>query len=170
MKDKKEQYNQEDKRRKYLNMVFSMFKKKESINFSSEKTYFNATEIRLMGEVLSAEYEGKRLISTRIADILGVTRSAVSQIVNKLEKDGVVKRVPDEVDRKIAYIEVTDEALERYGEDLKLCVEFVGDVVEKFGEERFLKMYGDIMEFMSLMQTEKGTIHLEEKVFLKSKA
>lgn len=152
---KKELLNQEDKRKRYLNMLFSIFQKKEQITVSSEKTYFNNTEIRLIGEVLSAGYEGKRLISTRLADILGVTRSAISQIVNKLEKQGIVRRVPDDVDRKIAYIEVTEEALEKYGSDLHLCIEFIGDVVEKFGEEKFETMYALINDFSDLVQKEK---------------
>ena len=156
MKEARQQLtNVTDERKRYLNMVFSMLRKKEQISFSTEKTYFSSTEIRLIGEVLSAEYEGKRLISTRIADLLGITRSAVSQLVNKLEAEGVVKRVPDAVDRKIAYIEVTDKVLEKYGEDLKLCLEFVGNIVDKFGVKRFEEMYTLFTELSELIQKER---------------
>ena len=85
-------------------MVFSLLKKREEIIISDKKTRFSNTELRLLFEILTAKYEGKRLISTQLAKRLGVTRSAISQIVNRLEEEGVVRRVADDVDRKIAYI------------------------------------------------------------------
>ena len=145
-----------------------MFKKREQTFYSNEKTHFNSTEIRLIGEILSAEDEGKRLISTRLAEILGITRSAVSQIVNKLEQEGVVRRVADDVDRKIAYIEVTEEALDHYGEDLRLCMDYVGGIVKKFGEKKFETMYSLIEEFTALMEKDKANLTEVRSRFLKN--
>ena len=71
---------------------------------------------------------------------MGITRSAVTQMVNKLEAERRVHRVPDDVDRKIAYIEVTEKAQEKYGTDLLLCAQFVDTIVRKFGENKFEKM------------------------------
>ena len=73
-----------EKSEKYLYMVFSLLKKRESIIISDKETHFSNTELRLLFEVLMAKYEGKRLISTQLSKLLGVTRSAVSQIVNRL--------------------------------------------------------------------------------------
>lgn len=143
------------KNEQYLSMIFSMLKKREGVSLCEKETHFNNTEMRLIGEVMSAKYEGKRLISTQIAKTLGVTRSAISQIVNRLESEGVVKRVADEVDRKIAYIEVTDATLETYKSDLKTCLDFVGKVVEKFGEENFEKLYELFNAFIELVDEEK---------------
>lgn len=140
---------------KYLNAVFSMIKKRDSIIVSNKKTRFNDTELRLINEVLLAKQRGKRLISTQLATKLGVTRSAVSQIVNRLETTGVVKRVPDEVDRKIAYIEVTDDTMDSYRADIKTCSDFIGGIVEKFGEEKFQQMRNLLEEFMDMMEEER---------------
>ena len=74
----------EEMREKYMYMLFSLMKKREDIVISDKKTQFNSTEIRLLFEILSAKHEGKRLISTRLASLLGITRSAVSQIVELL--------------------------------------------------------------------------------------
>ena len=165
---KMEEISRELKNKKYLKMLFSMFKKREQTFYSNEKTHFNSTEIRLIGEILSAEDEGKRLISTRLAEILGITRSAVSQIVNKLEQEGVVRRVADDVDRKIAYIEVTEEALDHYGEDLQLCMDYVGGIVKKFGEKKFETMYSLIEEFTALMEKDKVNLTEVRSRFLKN--
>ena len=147
----------------YLSAVFSMIKKSDGIIVSDKKTHFNDTELRLIGEVLSAKSEGKRLISTQLAVRLGVTRSAISQIVNRLEEAGVVKRVADAVDRKIAYIEVTDETMETYNADIQACGSFVGKVVRKFGEEKFEEMYSLIEEFIGLIEEEKAQVTPSKK-------
>ena len=136
---------------KYLNAVFSMMKKRDGIMVADKKTRFNDTELRLISEVLSAKQGGNRLISTQLATKLGVTRSAISQIVNRLEETGVLKRVPDAVDRKIAYIEVTEETMDSYRADMKTCGDFVGRVVERFGEEKFKQMKCLLEEFMEMM-------------------
>lgn len=140
---------------KYLNAVFSMMKKKEGIMVADKKTRFNDTELRLISEVLSAKQGGNRLISTQLATKLGVTRSAISQIVNRLEETGVLKRVPDAVDRKIAYIEVTEETMDSYRADMKTCGDFVGRVVERFGDEKFKQMKCLLEEFIDMMEEER---------------
>lgn len=143
------------KNEKYLHSVFSLLKKRDSLTVADRKSRFNDTELRLMGEVLTAKYEGKRLISTQLAKLLGVTRSAISQIVNRLEEQGVVKRVPDDVDRKIAYIEITESTLSTYEEDLKTCADFIGGVVSAFGEEKFETMCESLNEFIVVLEQEK---------------
>ncbi len=135
----------------YLAKIFSLIKAKNGIVFHSGKTYFNDTELRMISEIVSATYEGRRLISTRIADLLGLTRSAISQIVNRLEAQGIVQRVPDEVDKKIAYIMLADGVLETYGKDLEICFRFLHEIVGKFGEERFFRMCDDFEQFIGLM-------------------
>lgn len=128
------------KKEEYLAKMFSLLRKRESIIIADKKMHFNNTELRMLSEIISAKYEGKRLISTQLAKQLGVTRSAVSQIVNRLEAQGVVERVADEVDRKIAYIEISDEVLGAYGEDIQSCLDFISKLVEEFGEDKFNQM------------------------------
>lgn len=140
---------------KFLNDLFTMMKYMDNVTISDRVTHFSSTEIRLIGQILAFRYVGKRLISTQLAKLLGVTRSAVSQMVNRLEAEGILRRVPDEVDRKIAYIEVTEEMLGVYGEDLTACKEFITRVVRKYGVEKFNLMVGYYIEFFELLNTEK---------------
>ena len=144
----------EDKE-KYLYMVFSLLKKRENIILSDIETHFGNTELRLIFEILTAKYEGRRLISTQLAKLLGVTRSAISQIVNRLEKDGVVQRVADDVDRKIAYIELTEQTFQQYQADLEKCNNFINRVVGKFGEENFCQMVELFEGFVEVINQEK---------------
>lgn len=141
----------QEKKKEYLAKTFALLKKRESLVINNKKTYFNQTELRMIGEILEAKNEGNRLISTQLAKLLGVTRSAVSQIVNRLEERGVVKRVPDDVDKKIAYIELTDGVMDKYGKDLDSSIEFINKVVCEFGEDKFNTMCALFGEFIDLI-------------------
>ena len=141
---------------KYLNGIFTMMKNMDNLTVADKSTRFNSTEMRMIGEIMASRYVGKRLISTQLAQLLGITRSAVSQIVNRLEAQGILQRVADEVDRKIAYIEITENALEMYGDDLKICVDFVGRVVERFGVEKFNNMCAAFEEFCAMVEVEQA--------------
>lgn len=148
---------------KYLNDIFTMMKYMDNVTISDKATRFNSTEIRLIGQILAFRYVGRRLISTQLAQLLGVTRSAVSQIVNRLEGEGILRRVPDEVDRKIAYIELTEEMMNIYGEDLAVCKAFVGRVVDKFGVEKFNMMVKYYVEFFTMLNEEKADFVAKRK-------
>ena len=148
---------------KYLNGIFSMMKQMDNLTVADKKTRFNSTEMRMIGEIMASRYVGKRLISTQLAQLLGITRSAVSQMVNRLEAQNIVKRVADDVDRKIAYVEITDEALECYGNDLRIYVDFIGRVVDKFGVEKFNNMCSAFEEFCAVAEVEKADFVAKRK-------
>jgi DNA-binding MarR family transcriptional regulator len=125
---------------KHVYRIFELIKRKESLAVADQTTHFNNTELRLIAEVLAAKYVGKRLSSTQLAQLLGVTRSAISQIVNRLEKNGVVKRVADDVDRKIAYIELSENAQEKYEQAKNQACGELGEIISAFGVAKFEKL------------------------------
>ncbi len=135
------------KEEKYLERIFYLLRAHDHISFTDKNAGFNQTEMQLLGEVVFAKKKGQRYISTQLAKLLGITRSAVSQIVNNLEKKGVVRRVADEVDKKIAYIEITDTFLEVYGVELRKTSKKVANMIERFGEERFNNLCSTLEEF-----------------------
>lgn len=162
MKKKQELERKETtKDEKYIRSLFALLKKRDYLSFLDKQTHFSDAEIRLLSEIIAAKYAGKRLISTQLAKKLGVTRSAISQIVKRMEKDGIVKRVPDDVDRKIAYIEISDERLDECNENLKTCRQFLSRVVERFGQDKFENMCDMVNEFMDAVESERG--RLDEK-------
>ena len=119
----------------YWREIFSMCKKMESITMIKDKKELNTTELRLVGEIIFANCEGERLISTQLAERLCITRSAVSQIVSNLESRGILKRVADPVDRKIAYVELTDSSMGVYQVAKESAERSVSKIVETFGRE-----------------------------------
>ena len=143
---------------KHLQMLYALSKRRESFAIANKNTRFKDTELRLLAEIVQAKNEGVRLISTQLADKLCITRSAISQIVNRLESEGIVKRVPDAVDRKIAYIELTDETLALYKKDWAYCQQFFGKIVKNFGEEKFSEMCNLVNAFIDMVEAEKKGI------------
>lgn len=141
---------------RYLSAIFALQKRNDALVVSTKKSRFNDTELRLLGEIILAEREGKRVISTQIAKRLGITRSAVSQIVNRMERDGVVKRVPDAVDRKVAYIVMTEETLTAYQAELKEVKTFIGKAVKDYGVEKFNQLCQMMDEFLDVIEKEKA--------------
>lgn len=110
---------------------------------NGERT-FNNTEMRLIGCVIMNEELGKKIISTQIADALCITRSAVSQMVNRLEERGVVRRAPSEYDKKIAYIELSDSTRAEYEKQKAKLAKNLELIAERMGQD-------DMNEFVRLL-------------------
>jgi len=136
----------------YLGKIFAMLKKMEKIAIANKSAKLGDTELRLISEIVFSNYKGERLISTQLAKKLDVTRSAVSQIVKKLEKDGVIKRVPDEIDKKIAYIELTENSLDGYKKAKEEGEVFVGKLIENFGKNKLDSLLSLSEEFWEIIE------------------
>ena len=159
--DKKEKKTKKSVReygstKEYLGKIFVMIKQMESISVVSKKSRFNSSEIRLMTEIIMAQYSGRRLISTQLATRLGITRSAISQIVNKLEGEDIIRRVADTVDKKIAYIELSEKARQAYEEESAIAEEFVGRVLDEFGVAKLDKLLALADEFSQTINELRG--------------
>lgn len=128
--------------------IYSISKQLEGAREVYHSLPFNNTEMLMMREIVVAQGEGRRLISSRLAEKLDITRSAVSQIVNKLEAKKIVRRVPDAKDRKIAYIELTEEAYGAYAEIKRRINAVLENLIARFGEGRLAKFLTEAHEFI----------------------
>ncbi len=151
----KEKSPKERANERYLHDIFMMVRRRDAFIVAQKNSQFSDTELRMLSEILAAKHKGERLISTELANILGVTRSAISQIVNRLEARGVVKRVADDVDRKIAYIEITEDTLKQYETEIKACADYAGKVVEAFGVDKFGTLCAMVDEFCEVADVMK---------------
>lgn len=116
--------------------MYAIGKRLEELKIFHRAMPFNNTEMQMMREIIAAKERGSRVISSGLAKLLGITRSAVSQMVKKLESKGVVRRVPDSRDKKIAYIELSDKARSIYEESRARVNGLLERIVAKLGEEK----------------------------------
>lgn len=131
----------------YLGKIQNMTRTMQNVVFVRGKKSFNNSEMRMLEEIVAADKKGERLISTELADKVGVTSSAISQMVNRLSAKGLVKRVPDDVDKKIAYIELDGKAKEMYLAQRKKMGEVVNKVINDFGVDKANQMIKLVEEF-----------------------
>ena len=142
----------------YLSQIFEMLRKRDEIFVIEKNVRFNKTELRLLSEVVGAKTSDERIISTQLASRLGITRSAVSQIVNRLEEQGVLNRVAADDDKKIAYIEISDSIFQTYREEIMKCHVIVSGMVKEFGERKFEQLSALYNEFMDLVSRKVSEI------------
>ena len=116
--------------------MYAIGKRLEELKIFHRAMPFNNTEMQMMREIIAAKERGSRVISSGLAKLLGITRSAVSQMVKKLESKGVVRRVPDRRDKKIAYIELSEKARSIYEESRARVNGLLERIVAKLGEEK----------------------------------
>ena len=128
--------------------MYAIGKRLEELKIFHRAMPFNNTEMQMMREIIAAKERGSRVISSGLAKLLGITRSAVSQMVNKLESKGVVRRVPDSRDKKIAYIELSDKARSIYEESRARVNGLLERIVAKLGAEKVEHLITGTNEFI----------------------
>ena len=83
--------------------------------------------------------------STKIAPMLGVEAGSLSRIINNLELKNLVRRVPDQADRRIVRIVLTDEGKIKKQTARRTVNDFNAEVRKKLSEEE-LAVFFRIME------------------------
>lgn len=99
-----------------------------------EKENISCSELSVLKVLCEGEKEDKKMNVTELANELNMSKSAVSQLISKLEKKGFVKRKINLFDKKINYISVTEEARSAYENNHKKYNEVVKKVVDEMGE------------------------------------
>lgn len=147
----------------YLVKLFNVIKDVESLDLFAFGARFSKTEFRLLREVVLEGEKGKRIISSELSKRLGVTRSAVSQIVTKFENENVLKRVASPTDRKIAYIELSDEAYAVFEEQCKQANKLMDEVAKRYGKDRLQQLIDDYDAFVRVFSSAKKELFQEER-------
>lgn len=141
---------------KYLNKLILMIKFMEGLNILPGSVNLTQTEFRLIREIVMEREAGNKIISSELARRLNITRSAVSQLVTKLEKRGIVKRTSSPTDRKIFYVELTESSLSVFRKQCDEANELLNRVVEEFGKEKTDKIIELYEEFAKVFEKVKG--------------
>lgn len=135
----------------YLLKLICITKSMEGLALFDEANRLSRTEFRLIREVLMEREKGNEIISSELARRLGITRSAVSQIVTKLEARNIVLREDSPTDRKIAYIRLSDHALAVFERQCEFANGVIESVVEKIGVEKMNGLIEGYDEFANIL-------------------
>ncbi len=136
----------------YAVRLFKAVEAVANLKFFGDSAKLSRTEFKLLREVVSERTKGRDIISSELARRLGITRSAVSQLVTKLEERGIVVRTAAPDDKKIAYIRLSDNSLATYEEQCRELNELLENCANKFGKDRMQRLSVDCADFIALMQ------------------
>lgn len=142
----------------YLIKSFELMRSLENVDFFAGVSNLSRTEFHLLREVILEAEKGKNIISSELARRLGITRSAVSQIVTKMEQRGIVNRVSSPTDRKIAYICLSESSMAVFEEQCKQANETMKRIVELYGEDKirtFFNEYVELRKVVDLVMNER---------------
>ncbi len=135
---------------KLLQDIFGIARRLDEIKIFHDVLPFNNTELQLMKVIVLAEEDGKHVISSDIARSLGITRSAVSQMVKKLEERQAVVRVAAENDKKSAYVMLAPAARAAYGQIKEYMNVFVQQILERVGCEEVRRFVDGMNNFIDI--------------------
>lgn len=141
---------------KYLNKLILMIKFMEGLNILPGSVNLTQTEFRLIREIVMEREAGNKIISSELARRLNITRSAVSQLVGKLEKRGIIKRTASLTDHKIFYVELTESSLAVFRKQCDEANELLNRVVEEFGKDKTDKIIELYEEFAKVFEKVRG--------------
>lgn len=152
---------------KYLNKLILTVKFMERLNLLPANAHLTQTEFRLIREIVMEREAGNQIISSELARRLNITRSAVSQIVTKLENRGIVKRTASPTDRKIFYVVLSETSLAVFKQQCEEANKLINRVVEEFGKEKTDKLIELYEEFAAVFdklssETEKDKSLLQK--------
>ena len=135
----------------YLIKSFELMRSLENVDFFAGVSNLSRTAFHLLREVILEAEKGKNIISSELARRLGITRSAVSQIVTKMEQRGIVNRVSSPTDRKIAYICLSESSMAVFEEQCKHANETMKRIVELYGEDKIRTFFNEYVELRKVV-------------------
>ncbi|WP_292343527.1 MarR family winged helix-turn-helix transcriptional regulator [Methanohalophilus sp. DAL1] len=96
----------------------------------------------------------KEMMPSTLARFLNLKKSSVTSIIDSLEKEGLVKRTADPMDRRKIWVSLTSSGY-RYIDVLEGCVEKLVDVMLEGLEED---------EIDEMLQSMRSVVNLERKI------
>jgi len=106
--------------------------------------------------VLQYIAQNNKVTSTEIAREMGVGKSAITALVNRLVQRNMITRERNEQDRRIVYLRMTDEGLYAVQQTKQAIHRYLEDKLSHFPIEDIEKFLLSIEKLAELMEDDKG--------------
>lgn len=83
-----------------------------------------------------------------LAHRMMITDSSAGRLIDRLQRDGMVNRVPSPTDRRVTLIELTEEGDKTISELYHVGVDFNDDIMEGISEED-IQVFQRVLEMMT---------------------
>jgi DNA-binding MarR family transcriptional regulator len=110
----------------------------------AERMGLSGTDHKAFDLVIQA---GEALTAGRIAELTGLSTGAVTGVIDRLEKVGLVRRVRDLEDRRKVLVEVVPGAAERFAPLFESAFSALRDTLEQFSpaERKVIERYQNVI-------------------------
>lgn len=95
----------------------------------------------------------------KLGEIAVITSGSITHMVNKLIKQGYVIKVQDESDRRIFWIEITDEGREAFDKINGEHLMYLDDLLSDFSDEEKQSLIDQMKYFGKTIESKKGGTH-----------
>lgn len=83
-----------------------------------------------------------------LSNRMRISDSSAGRLIDRLQRDGLVKRVPSPTDRRVTLLELTEEGDRTISELFHVGVEFNDDIMEGISEEE-IRVFQRVLEKMT---------------------
>jgi DNA-binding MarR family transcriptional regulator len=136
---------------KQLEDIFHELLKRIQAELSRTMTH-NITPSQFL--VLKKLAEGRATVS-ELADFLGVSLSAITSLVDRLNKSGFVTRIRDEQDRRLVWLEMTSQGSQELNECLSKRNKVMHTIFGQLEEDdlqNLIVIYGKVSNIIKQIQ------------------
>lgn len=103
---------------------------------------FTKRDSCILSIILVHSRQGNKITTSKISDLLGITKPAISQALKKLEQGGYIKRKVNNDDRRVVYVYLTkkgEQRLKQKDEHFKTHIDKALSKMEDEEVELFIK-------------------------------
>jgi DNA-binding MarR family transcriptional regulator len=114
----------------------------------AERMGLSATDHKALDLVVQA---GEPLTAGRIAELTGLSTGAVTGVIDRLEKVGVVRRIRDRQDRRKVLVEVVPGTIERFAPLFQSMFDNLRELLTRFSpaERKVIERYENgVLEYL----------------------
>jgi len=97
----------------------------------------------------------EKISQRQLAHLMNISDSSAGRLLDRLQRDGHVRRVPSKKDRRVTLIELTEEGKEVIEEFLPIGTEFQDKLMTGI-EEREMEIFQSVLERMVQNATDEG--------------
>ena len=117
-----------------------------------------ATNLRLAHTALFPHITDAGIRQTELADKLGVTKQAIGPLVDDLERDGVVARIPDPADARAKLVRWTAKGRRALREGLGVLAQLEAELAEEVGPRKLAALADTLEALIAAVAPKTGTV------------
>ena len=81
-----------------------------------------------------------RITQTELGNMLLVNRANITGLIDRMEKAGLVRRIPDPADRRVNYIEMTEEGIKALEKANKAYYERIQEIMSSLSDSDYTSL------------------------------